>query len=108
MEMYGLAEQRQQVIDLAQTLSRQSLQQWQKAIEGIVALPTAIAVGAAATTLYAVGFVTRGFEVFQREAGDAQQQMRAGQRETREQREQRGDRRGQNEETRLAENIPRA
>jgi hypothetical protein len=70
----SLERQRQQVENLAQLLSRQATDQWRKAIEGLVALPAAIAVGYAAITLFAVGFVARGFEVFQRSATEAQRQ----------------------------------
>ncbi len=107
MAMYQqLSVERQQVIDLAQVLSQQSLQQWQKAIEGLVALPTAIVCGAAATTLYAVGFVTRGFEAIQQQAGDTSQRISEYQREQ----QARGDR-GQartDEERRMQESVPRA
>jgi hypothetical protein len=57
-------EERQRVEDLARALSQQSVHEWQRAIQGLVALPAAMVTGAAATTLYAVGFVARGFEVF--------------------------------------------
>lgn len=64
----AMAHERRQLEELAQLLSWQATEQWRKAVEGLVALPAAIAVGTAARTLYAVGFVTRGFEVFQRSA----------------------------------------
>lgn len=108
MERFGIEEQRHQVIELAQTLSRQSMQQWQKAIEGLVALPTAIAVGAAATTLYAVGFVTRGFEVFGEEARRQREDLERGQEREERGLERRGNGGAHGEETRMAENIPRA
>jgi hypothetical protein len=66
----ALEHQRRQVEQLAHTLAEQATEQWRKAIEGLVALPAAIAVGSAASALYAVGFVARGFEVFQRTAFD--------------------------------------
>jgi hypothetical protein len=71
----ALEQQRRQVEELARTLSQQATDQWRKAIEGLVALPAAIAVGYAATTLYVVGFVARGFEVFQRTALDARAEV---------------------------------
>ncbi|MDB4968990.1 MAG: hypothetical protein JWN44_4679 [Myxococcales bacterium] len=71
-----LEQQRRDVERLAQTLSQQSMQQWQRAAEGIVALPAAIAVGFAATTLYIVGFVTRGFQALQQQADESSRQMR--------------------------------
>jgi hypothetical protein len=70
-----LERERQQAENLAQELSRQSMYQWQKAIQGLVALPTAIAVGFAATALYAVGFLARGLEVFQIQAEEARRFM---------------------------------
>jgi hypothetical protein len=109
-----LEQQRIQVEQLAHTLSQQSTQQWQKAAEGLVALPAAIAVGLAATTLYAVGFVTRGFQALQQQAEWNNQQMRISfEREQQEGREARGDRRPQRGEGRapdaqISENQPRA
>lgn len=71
----SLNRERGQIEALAQTLSRQSIQQWQKAIEGMVALPAAFIVGMAATSLYAVAFVTRGFEIFQEESAERRRLM---------------------------------
>ena len=59
-----LSEERVQKEFLAQRLSREAVSQWQKAIEGIVALPTALTLGWASAALYVVSFLTRGFEVF--------------------------------------------
>ena len=70
-----LERERKEAETLAQELSRQSIRQWQKTIEGLVAFPTAIAVSVAATTLYAVGFLARGFEVFQAQAEDARRSL---------------------------------
>ncbi len=70
-----LERETQEVEHLARTLSRHSRTQWQRAIEGLVALPAAIAVGSAATALYAVAFITRGFAVFERTAAEEQRQM---------------------------------
>jgi hypothetical protein len=67
-----LRNQRRRVEELARLLSEQSIHQWQRAVEGMVALPAAVVTSAAATTLYAVGFVARGFEVFQEAALDSQ------------------------------------
>jgi hypothetical protein len=98
-----LRNQRRRVEELARLLSQQSIQQWQRAVEGLVSLPAAIVTGAAATTLYAVGFVTRGFEVFQEAALDSRQQGR-GELERREGNEQvRG-----GEQQQLSPNQPRA
>jgi hypothetical protein len=60
-----LRGQRRRVEELARMLSQQSVEQWQRAVEGIVALPAAVVTSVAASTLFTVGFVTRGFEVFQ-------------------------------------------
>ena len=65
-----LRGQRRRVEELARMLSQQSIEQWQRAVEGIVALPAALVTSVAASTLFTVGFVTRGFEVFQDAARD--------------------------------------
>jgi hypothetical protein len=113
----ALEEQRRQVEQLAHTMSRQAQDQWRKAIEGLVALPAAFAVSTAASALYAVGFVARGFEVFQRTALDASAEYERGMRregyegreprEGREQREGREEERGRNEQLGRTE-LPRA
>jgi hypothetical protein len=87
----ALEQQRRQVERLAHTLSQQATDQWRKAVEGMVALPAAMAVGIAATALYAVGFVTRGFEVFQRSAMEAGQRMGDSGEEARRRERQRGE-----------------
>ena len=50
---------------IARQLSREAMAQWQKAISGVLALPTAIALGAAANTLFIAAFIERGFEALQ-------------------------------------------
>ena len=50
---------------IARQLSREAMMQWQKAISGVLALPTAVALGAAANTLFIAAFIERGFEAFQ-------------------------------------------
>lgn len=65
-----LAEERVQKEFLAQRLSREAVSQWQKAIEGLVALPTALTLGWASAAMYVVSFLTRGFEVFSVAAED--------------------------------------
>ena len=50
---------------LARQLSREAMAQWQRALEGVVAVPTAIALGWASMAMYYVGFLARGFEVLQ-------------------------------------------
>ena len=53
---------------IARNLSREAMAQWQKAVNGVLALPTAIALSAAANTLFVAAFLERGFEVFQSSA----------------------------------------
>ena len=50
---------------LAGQLSREALNQFQRSIEGFLALPTAAALGVGSVTLYAAAFLERGFEVMQ-------------------------------------------
>jgi hypothetical protein len=71
---------------IARNLSREAMSQWQKAINGVLALPAAIALSAAANTLYIAAFIERGFEAFQASAeamgrelqGQAHSFMRSG------------------------------
>jgi hypothetical protein len=91
----ALESERRRVEELASSLSQQANDQWRKAIEGLVALPAAITVSIAASTLYLVGFVTRGLEVFQRQAFDASRQMEKYGQELRG--EERGEERGRAE-----------
>ena len=103
--MEALEFERRRVEELAYSLSQQANIQWRKAIEGLVALPAALTVGAAASTLYLVGFVTRGLEIFQMQALDMSQRMReldGGEREERE-RGDRGDRAGERQGERRPE-----
>src|SRR5688572_16332284 len=53
---------------IAQQLGRESMMQWSKAVTGLLALPTAVALGAASWALYLAAFVERGFEIFQQQA----------------------------------------
>jgi len=53
---------------IARNLSREAMAQWQKAINGVLALPTAIALSAAANTLFMAAFLERGFEALQTSA----------------------------------------
>jgi hypothetical protein len=71
-----LESERRRVEELAQALSHQANIEWRKAIQGLVALPAAITVGMAASTLRLVGFVTRGLEIFQAQAMEASRRMR--------------------------------
>jgi hypothetical protein len=54
--------------EIARQLSREAMNQWQKAINGVLALPAAIALGTAANTLFIAAFIERGFEAFQASA----------------------------------------
>ncbi len=74
--MEALEHERRRVEELASSLSQQANVEWRKAIEGLVALPAAITVGVAATTLSIVGFVTRALEIFQAQTMDMSQRMR--------------------------------
>ena len=69
-------QERRRVDELARSLSQQATVEWRKAIEGLVALPAAVTVSLAASTLTLVGFVTRTLEVFQEQAMDMSQRMR--------------------------------
>jgi hypothetical protein len=53
---------------MARNLSREAMGQWQKAVNGVLALPTAIALSTAANTLFIAAFIERGFEAFQASA----------------------------------------
>jgi hypothetical protein len=74
-----LEDERRQAEQLAEQLSDQAMRQQRKAIEGLIALPAALALRVAAATLKAVTFMARGFEVAQRasmETRDAGDQYR--------------------------------
>ncbi|MET0343012.1 MAG: hypothetical protein ABW252_18540 [Polyangiales bacterium] len=62
------ADERRKSERLAGQLSREALQQFQRSIEGLLALPTAAALGIGSATLYAASFLERGFEVLQQSA----------------------------------------
>jgi len=53
---------------MARDLSREAMGQWQKAVNGVLALPAAIALSTAANTLFIAAFIERGFEAFQASA----------------------------------------
>lgn len=72
----SLARERREIHQLADVLARNAERQWQKTIEGIVALPAAIATGVAATTLRTVAFVTGSLEAFQYSAEQTRQLAR--------------------------------
>jgi hypothetical protein len=66
---------------IARQLSREATGQWEKAINGVLALPAAVALSTAANTLFLAAFIERGFEAFQSSAEaigrEVESQMRA-------------------------------
>jgi hypothetical protein len=62
--------ERARTAELAHHLSTVALRQWEKALTGIVALPSAAALGIAATATYGVAVLERGFEVFEAAIGE--------------------------------------
>jgi hypothetical protein len=65
-----VAIERARTAELAHHLSSVALQQWEKTLTGIVALPAAAALGVAATATYGVALLERGFEVFESAVGE--------------------------------------
>jgi hypothetical protein len=53
---------------IARNLSHEAMSQWQKAVNGILAFPAAIALSTAANALFMAAFIERGFEAFQASA----------------------------------------
>jgi hypothetical protein len=64
------AMERARTAELAHHLSTVALRQWEKALTGIVAFPSAAALGIAATATYGVAMLERGFEVFEAAIGE--------------------------------------
>jgi hypothetical protein len=64
-----VAVERARTAELAHHLSSVALQQWEKTLTGIVALPAATALGIAATATYGVALLERGFEVLESAIG---------------------------------------
>jgi hypothetical protein len=64
------ADEHARTVELAHHLSSVALRQWEKALTGIVALPSAAALGVAATATYAVAMLERTFEVFESAVGE--------------------------------------
>ena len=60
--------ERARTAELAHHLSTVALRQWEKALTGIIALPSAAALGVAASATYGVAMLERGFEVFEERA----------------------------------------
>jgi len=59
------ASERRSSQQLAGQLSREALSQFQRSVEGFIALPTAAALGIGSVTLYAAALLERGFEALQ-------------------------------------------
>jgi hypothetical protein len=57
--------EQQQIEMVADRLSQEAIAQGRKAIVGILAVPTSIALGLAATVTWATAFLERGFDVFE-------------------------------------------
>jgi len=74
-------EERRSSERLAGQLSRESLSQLQRAIEGILAIPTATALGLGSATLYAAAFLERGFELLQQSTEALRSGLAEGRRE---------------------------
>jgi hypothetical protein len=64
-----LQQQARMSSEIAQRISREAMQQWQKAVTGMIAFPAALALGWASMAMYAALFLERGFAVFQEETG---------------------------------------
>jgi hypothetical protein len=64
------AVERARTAELAHHLSTVALRQWEKALTGIVAFPSAAALGIAATATYGVALLERGFEIFEAAIGE--------------------------------------
>ena len=89
-----ITRERQETEALARRLGVEAANQWRKSVEGIFALPAAMTLTFATSSLYIVSFLTRGFEVFQQTASDLQRnrermerQQRGGDRHARSERE---------------------
>jgi len=59
------SEHRHRSEQLADQLSREAIQQLQKSVEGVLSIPTAVALGIASSTLYVAALFERGFEAVQ-------------------------------------------
>jgi hypothetical protein len=60
---------------IARELRMEAADQWQKAVTGMLALPTATALSMAATALQMAAFVERGFEIFQTQAEEVRRNL---------------------------------
>src|SRR4051794_33345278 len=59
----------------AQRLSVLAMRSWEKALTGVIALPTAFALSAAATVMYATSILEQGFEIFETSLGEIGRQV---------------------------------
>lgn len=59
------SEERQKNERLAYQLAQEAKQQWRRSLEGVLAFPTAAALGVASGTLYIGAFIQRGIEIMQ-------------------------------------------
>ena len=78
------ARERNQNERLARQLSTEAMKNWQRSVEGMLALPTAAALGVASSTLYMASLVTRAFEMFQQSTIAIREGMEQTRRELRE------------------------
>jgi hypothetical protein len=76
---------------LARQLSSEAMKHWQRSVEGMLALPTAAALGVASSTLYMASLVGRAFEVLQQSTSAIREGMELTRRELRELAESEGD-----------------
>ena len=60
---------------IARELRMEAANQWQKAVTGMLALPTATALTLAASALQMAAFVERGFEIFQIQAEEMRRNL---------------------------------
>ncbi len=70
-----VTQPRERTQETAQRLSLIAMRSWEKALTGIVALPAAAALSAAASVLFAVSLVERTFEMFESTLADVGQRV---------------------------------
>lgn len=76
-----LQQERLRSEQFAHQLQQEAATQWQKAITGVLALPTATALTVGATTLQVAAFIERGFEIFQESAESMRRSLDGARRE---------------------------
>jgi hypothetical protein len=74
-DKHVVSQSRDRNAKLAHKLVVVSTREWEKAITGILALPTAVALTAAAATTYVAAILGRGFEMFESAAGEVNRAM---------------------------------